>query len=406
MAWIFLSLATVLILSCVIACSPPSVLSLDSEAAYSFADVEPNLDKSDLKSFTIGNAGGQELHGTILTDRNWLHVETDSISITKGEQNISLWVDTRDMDYEFSDTGTIQIQTNGGTGSIKVSLSTVSEPITIKIDTILVGKNPQYVWVNPNTNRICVYNDEGFTYLAKVKLSSPTGDDSIKPAGSTLSIIDGNTNKVLCTRSGYLINLVANSANKKVDDLYWVGCEGDIKDVQNLSTNLNLERIFPTMQLQVTLYGTEGHASLTSFRGDILAVDFGKILDIDKIVNYDPAVSKTVAGNPGTNRIYTLDSDNNSISVTDGASNKVITIIKVGSHPVAIAVNPTINRIYVANKNDNTVSVIKGDTNKVLSIVTVGREPVDIVVNPNTNRIYVSNWLDGTVSVLEDKDTK
>jgi DNA-binding beta-propeller fold protein YncE len=41
----------------------------------------------------------------------------------------------------------------------------------------------------------------------------------------------------------------------------------------------------------------------------------------------------------------------------------VIDTITVGTNPQSIAINPITNLAYVTNSNDNTVSVINGATN-------------------------------------------
>src|SRR5919112_1991383 len=79
-------------------------------------------------------------------------------------------------------------------------------------------------------------------------------------------------------------------------------------------------------------------------------------------------------------------------------------LIPVGKTPVGIAVDPNTNRIYVSNSNNNTVSVIDGATNRVIGDpIPVGEGPFGIAVDPNTNRIYVSNYFsdNNTVSVID-----
>ena len=56
--------------------------------------------------------------------------------------------------------------------------------------------------------------------------------------------------------------------------------------------------------------------------------------------------------------------------------------------------------MYLTNADDNTVSVIDGNTYKVLKTVRVGNSPADIVINEATNMIYVANQDDDAVSVI------
>jgi YVTN family beta-propeller protein len=67
-----------------------------------------------------------------------------------------------------------------------------------------------------------------------------------------------------------------------------------------------------------------------------------------------------------------------------------------------IAVNETTGHIFVANSAQNSVSVIDAVTKRVIATVGVGVDPGMVGVNPATNRVYVSNRGDDTVHVLVD----
>ena len=101
-----------------------------------------------------------------------------------------------------------------------------------------------------------------------------------------------------------------------------------------------------------------------------------------------------IATNENTNRIYVSNEGNNTISVIDGNTNKLVKTIPVGANPYNLVVNPNTNMIYVANYgngNGNTVSVIDGNTNKLVKTIPVGYSPMAIAINPDTKMIYVTN---------------
>jgi YVTN family beta-propeller protein len=108
-----------------------------------------------------------------------------------------------------------------------------------------------------------------------------------------------------------------------------------------------------------------------------------------------------IAVNPSTNRIYTANEANNTVSVIDGATNSIVATVSVGSGPCGVAVNPNTNRIYTANHWSDTVSVIDGATNSVVATVSVGAIPYGVAVSSITNRIYVANQGNATVSVID-----
>lgn len=97
-----------------------------------------------------------------------------------------------------------------------------------------------------------------------------------------------------------------------------------------------------------------------------------------------------VAVNPATNRIYTSNYDDGTVTVVDGNTNVTLGTIKVGTGPYGIAVNPTTNRIYVANRNSDNITVIDGNSNTIVTNIGLGTKPWVLAVNPTNNRIYVT----------------
>src|ERR1700682_4719506 len=56
---------------------------------------------------------------------------------------------------------------------------------------------------------------------------------------------------------------------------------------------------------------------------------------------------------------------------------------------------------YITNTNANTVSVIDTASNTVTATVTVGTFPYGVAINPAGTRVYVTNQLANSVSVLD-----
>ena len=56
-----------------------------------------------------------------------------------------------------------------------------------------------------------------------------------------------------------------------------------------------------------------------------------------------------------------------------------------------MAVTPDGTRAYVTDSNDDTVSVINTATNTVIATIPVGTSPGDVAVNPDGTRVYVTN---------------
>src|SRR5580692_8262524 len=87
--------------------------------------------------------------------------------------------------------------------------------------------------------------------------------------------------------------------------------------------------------------------------------------------------SAAAAFNAATGKSYVVDSDGSSVEISNDHSGATRSV-KVGSHPVSIAVNSQNGRAYVVNAGDGTVSVLDGETDGVMATVQVGDHPYSI----------------------------
>jgi YVTN family beta-propeller protein len=108
-----------------------------------------------------------------------------------------------------------------------------------------------------------------------------------------------------------------------------------------------------------------------------------------------------VAVNPTGTRAYVTNYLSDSVSVIDTATNTVIATIAVGDFPIGVAVNPAGTRAYVTNEGSDSVSVIDTATNTVIATIAVGSVPIGVAVNPTGTRIYVTNFGSDSVSVID-----
>src|SRR3954470_20572349 len=72
------------------------------------------------------------------------------------------------------------------------------------------------------------------------------------------------------------------------------------------------------------------------------------------------------------------------IGTANAQKYSVIATIPVGNAPFGVAINPTNGLVYVANSDSNTVSVINPATNTVVATIYVigGRIPIGVAINP------------------------
>ena len=119
-------------------------------------------------------------------------------------------------------------------------------------------------------------------------------------------------------------------------------------------------------------------------------------------------LSPTDAGvNTATGLAYVTNWGGATVSVVDTRRDRVVDSIDVGLHPITAGVNPVTNRIYVNNvgcidaisigplacpsgKFGQSVSVIDGATNKVIKTIDIGARTQSggVAVDTTTNRIY------------------
>jgi YVTN family beta-propeller protein len=95
----------------------------------------------------------------------------------------------------------------------------------------------------------------------------------------------------------------------------------------------------------------------------------------------------------------------NTVSVIDTATNIVTATVNVGVNPDRIVVSPDGKKVYVVNSADGTISVIDTATNTVTAIVSVGQDVGAVTFSSDGSQIYVlkGNFFsnEGTVSIID-----
>ena len=62
--------------------------------------------------------------------------------------------------------------------------------------------------------------------------------------------------------------------------------------------------------------------------------------------------------------------------------------------------------VYVTNQLDDTLSVINGQTNKVIATVPAGKAPEGVAAAPDHRHVYIADNGSGRVSVLDTRTNK
>ena len=111
------------------------------------------------------------------------------------------------------------------------------------------------------------------------------------------------------------------------------------------------------------------------------------------------AVARPAAhGRPPT--AFVVNSGSNSVTPIDLATRQAGRAIRVGKHPLAIAIPPGGQTAYVANSRSGTVTPIDTATRRAGTPIPVGRDPQSIAVTPDGQTAYVANTGSGTVTPI------
>ena len=89
---------------------------------------------------------------------------------------------------------------------------------------------------------------------------------------------------------------------------------------------------------------------------------------------------------------YITNQGDNSLSVINTKTNKVIQSITVGHRPAGVVVSNDNKRVYVSNPESKDISVIDTKTLENIKTIKVGGGPLAIAISPDNQFVYVADW--------------
>lgn len=114
-----------------------------------------------------------------------------------------------------------------------------------------------------------------------------------------------------------------------------------------------------------------------------------------------PSAPHSLFHNPVENKVYSANTEANSVTVIDGASNLVLATLPVPSGPRAFGHDPDQGRVFCANYYANNLSVIDARTDRVVAMVQSGKGPRDLVYSPASRKVYCANETTNDVTVVD-----
>jgi YVTN family beta-propeller protein len=97
---------------------------------------------------------------------------------------------------------------------------------------------------------------------------------------------------------------------------------------------------------------------------------------------------------------FVVNSDSGTVTPIDLAKRHAGDPIRVGKHPLAIALTPDSKTAYVVNSGSGTVTPIDTSTWRAGAPIPAGRDPQTIAVTPDGKTAYVANTGSGTVTPI------
>jgi len=299
-----------------------------------------------------------------------------------------------------------------------------------------VGSNPFGVAVNPSTNMVYVTNNRDSTVsvingntnkvTAVIQVGGAPFGVAVNPntntiyvtnnSDGTVSVINGNSNTVTATVPvGLSARGIAVNPNTNTVYVDGTGIYSDVYGHRVLVINGITNVVAASIPVKSSPFGVAVNPNtntvyVTNPFSNCISVISGETNTVKTTVpvGRDP---RGVAVNANTNTVYVtsvgpLESPTGNVAVIDGATNAVTATIPVGRTPRSVAIKPRVNAIYVVNTEDKTLSIINGDTNTVVATVNAGSSPRDIAINPSiyypVSTVYVTNSNATTVALLDD----
>src|SRR2546421_615197 len=103
--------------------------------------------------------------------------------------------------------------------------------------------------------------------------------------------------------------------------------------------------------------------------------------------------------------IYVTNQLDNTLSVIDGSSYKVVATVPVGTSPAGVAVSPDGRYAYIAGGGDDAVSGFDTGSRTIATTVALpaGSSPAGVALAPDGGSAYVANEVSASVTVINTR---
>ncbi|MFM2352664.1 MAG: hypothetical protein RLZZ608_70 [Actinomycetota bacterium] len=277
---------------------------------------------------------------------------------------------------------------NGSSNTVSV-ISTATNTVTA---TIPVGDSPSGIAITPDgttayipnafSNTVSVVTTATNTVTATIPVGEAPTDIAITPDGTTAYV----TNAFSGT-----ISIIATASNTVIVAISVGEGPGGVAITPDGATAYVLK------YFRRTESGTYENDSMVT----VVSVATMSVTDTFSVGDSPNGVAIT----PDGTTAYVTNSQSNTISAINTATNTVIATIPAGKNPDGdspggVDMTPDGTTVYITNDLSDTVSAIDIATNTVTTVIPVGDSPLDVAITPDGTTAYVTNGGNDTVSVI------
>lgn len=197
-------------------------------------------------------------------------------------------------------------------------------------------------------------------------------------------------------------NLNTLSVSPKNHKIYLTNYEEGLVYIIDEFTNNIITNIFiGTAPFRLEI-GDNNQVFVTNQSDDLIYVIDGEKDKLTTSIKGGGVGPSTIAINNTTKKAYIGNAFDDSISVIDVISHKLVKNISLpnGTYSTFLSVDEDNNLIFSSNQNSNSVSIIDGQNDDILSTLNVGLGPQKPVIDYSSGKIYIANFLSSNITII------
>jgi gliding motility-associated-like protein len=296
-----------------------------------------------------------------------------------------------------------------GIGNIPsfTAVNTGNAPITATIAATPIATGFAYV-TNFNNGTLTIVNTATNSFVTNINVNTTPEGITVIPNGT----------KAYITNEGINTVSVFNAANNSLQTTIPVGTtpwgictspDGSLVYVANSGANtLSVISTVTNMVVKTITVGTAPWDVVTSpdgtqvyatcGNGTIAVVNTATNTVSGNIPLHAGSIPHSICVSADGSKLYVANSNSQSVSVVNLATNTVVSDISVGSVPYGMCVSPDGSKLYVANNASNNISIVNLADNSVTTIPIGG--PQGISLSDDGSVLYATNSIDNQLWII------